>query len=355
MSGFFVGFLFGIPKRNIVKEADYSLSTNLVDISDWLTKIIIGLGLIEMKKIPVALQSIGEYIQKETNGDRSIIVFSVCSIVYFTVFGLYYGYNYMRLFLSSQFKSADDALLKISEKKEELDRKSFTPNLIDVSSTETIKEYNKLVKSTKKESDYTFDDWYYKGLEAYESKEYFKTIVYMNKAIGKDLKEKNSPNAFLFLGLAYENVKLFDKSIEQYDFILNNYPLYDKMYLVHSNKGASLYELKKFEEALREYEKAFALKPDHINSFNLKGATLICLERFDEAIVALDQVINIAPNFHKAWFNRACAYAKKKDKENMLSSLKKAVELDIENKAYATTDKDFAEYWNDDDFKNIVN
>jgi hypothetical protein len=97
MAGFFLGFLFGIPKRNATTDSDYNLSTNLVDISDWLTKIIIGLGLIEIKKIPELLQSIGIYIQQTTGGDDSIRVFSVCCIVYFSIFGLYYGYNYMRL------------------------------------------------------------------------------------------------------------------------------------------------------------------------------------------------------------------------------------------------------------------
>src|SRR5450432_4116492 len=72
ISGFFLGFLFGIPKRNTDKESAYNLSTNLVDISDWLTKIIIGLGLIEIKRIPGYLMSIGEYIQKATQGEESM-------------------------------------------------------------------------------------------------------------------------------------------------------------------------------------------------------------------------------------------------------------------------------------------
>src|ERR1035437_6808795 len=112
ISGFFLGFLFGIPKRNTDKESAYNLSTNLVDISDWLTKIIIGLGLVEIRRIPGYLQSVGEYIQKATHGEDSMKIFSVCCIVYFSIFGLYYGYNYMRLFLSGQFKEADDNLLQ---------------------------------------------------------------------------------------------------------------------------------------------------------------------------------------------------------------------------------------------------
>src|ERR1700722_6098344 len=45
LTGYFPGFLFGIPKYNAAQQNNDSLTpnTNLTDISDWLTKIIIGL------------------------------------------------------------------------------------------------------------------------------------------------------------------------------------------------------------------------------------------------------------------------------------------------------------------------
>ena len=190
ISGFFLGFLFGIPKRNTDKESAYNLSTNLVDISDWLTKIIIGLGLIEIKRIPAYLMSIGEYIQRATHSEDSMKIFAACCIVYFTIFGLYYGYNYMRLFLSGQFKEADDNLLqrqiKLTETGEVLNNQNLAPDNIDESAKEKLKEYNQLLKSTKTEENYTFDDWYYKGVAAYDNKEYNKTIAYMKNALEKD-------------------------------------------------------------------------------------------------------------------------------------------------------------------------
>jgi len=70
--GGLLGFLFGIPKSIEIqsgkiesitslddsKQDFYQENTNLEDISDWLTKIIIGVGLVELTTIP---QYINQY------------------------------------------------------------------------------------------------------------------------------------------------------------------------------------------------------------------------------------------------------------------------------------------------------
>lgn len=67
------GFLFGVPKilnpeishidiekkRKIISQND-----NLVQISDWLTKIIVGVGLTQLNNIPGYLDNLGNYFAK---------------------------------------------------------------------------------------------------------------------------------------------------------------------------------------------------------------------------------------------------------------------------------------------------
>jgi hypothetical protein len=68
--GVLLGFIFGLPRsltgagvegvHESKKEPDsrrqrFISNTNLEQISDWLTKIIIGVGLVELKEIPGAL------------------------------------------------------------------------------------------------------------------------------------------------------------------------------------------------------------------------------------------------------------------------------------------------------------
>jgi hypothetical protein len=58
-----IGFLFGIPKANPKQkpsDRSYEPNTNLEQVSDWLTKIILGVGLVQFRQIANALESAGQ-------------------------------------------------------------------------------------------------------------------------------------------------------------------------------------------------------------------------------------------------------------------------------------------------------
>ncbi|MCE3227499.1 MAG: hypothetical protein K0S32_2050 [Bacteroidetes bacterium] len=387
--GFFLGFLFGIPKRNSEKETAYNLSTNLVDISDWLTKIIIGLGLIEIRGIGAYLMSIGEYVQKQTNGENSIKVFVICCVSYFFIFGVYYGYNYMRLYLSGQFKVADDNLLKLNEKAEVLDELVSEPTIeINSSMKKNLEEYELLLKNTKEVDEYSFDDWFYKGMAEYGKKDYNKAIDYFGKALEKDKDGNNAPKAHLYIGLAFERLNVFEKGIEKYNYIISNFPNYNFIYGVHSNRAILYHKLENYNKALEDFDKAISLNPNYENAYwgkantlrklrrydealiaieksiekkgdndvtwAIKGSILINLDRLDEALNALSTAIRINSKNESAWYNKACIYSLKNEKENMLVHLVKAIELKEEYKGLAMADEDFRNYWNDDAFKKLI-
>ena len=128
VSGSFVGTLFGMPKRNDAEDSKnaYTLNNSLVEISDWLTKIIVGLGLVNLKQLPAQLMSIGDFVNLSTGSrGQGVNVFVNSIVVYFGVLGIYIGYNYMRLVLSQKYKKADDAMQALREQlntaKNELD------------------------------------------------------------------------------------------------------------------------------------------------------------------------------------------------------------------------------------------
>lgn len=154
MSGFFVGILFGIPKRNNGGNGDYTLNNSLVEIADWLTKIIVGLGLVNIKQIPTMLLGIGKYVQAETNlTGTSISVFTMSIIVFYSVFGLYIGYNYMRLVLSGKYKDADDNLIEqLVQAKQELNKKQnevVEVKQANVALLDKMNEPQKLIEEVK--------------------------------------------------------------------------------------------------------------------------------------------------------------------------------------------------------------
>ncbi len=65
------GFLFGIPKsvsesaasgNKVAAETQLAVNTNLEQISDWLTKIIVGVGLVELKVLPSYVDRLMTYV-----------------------------------------------------------------------------------------------------------------------------------------------------------------------------------------------------------------------------------------------------------------------------------------------------
>jgi predicted O-linked N-acetylglucosamine transferase (SPINDLY family) len=63
-----------------------------------------------------------------------------------------------------------------------------------------------------------------------------------------------------------------------------------------TNKGVSLHELKRYDEAIACYDKALSLQPDYHEALTNKGATLKELERYDEAIACYGKALNLSPN-----------------------------------------------------------
>lgn len=133
MAGGVIGFLFGIPKimqdstkadntdkiqvrDNESGNGDYKLlvNTNLTEISDWLTKIIVGLGLVNLTKLPPYINSIALSLSNGINGKdkASALAFAYGLIICYTILGFLFGYLFTRLVLSQAFADADRASIE---------------------------------------------------------------------------------------------------------------------------------------------------------------------------------------------------------------------------------------------------
>lgn len=127
MTGFLAGFLFGVPKvgaedassrkatgatRSGATSAQGYLqrpNTNLEQISDWLTKIIVGLGLVELKQIPTHLGNAARWIAESLSvsvPSPAAISFAGSLILYFSILGFLAGYLLTLLFLAGAFGRA---------------------------------------------------------------------------------------------------------------------------------------------------------------------------------------------------------------------------------------------------------
>lgn len=84
------------------------INSNLVEVSDWLTKIIVGVGLIELKSLPGSARSMAAFIAPSLAIDTATAMAVVGGIMlFFSVHGFLIGYLLTRIYLSIMIKRAD--------------------------------------------------------------------------------------------------------------------------------------------------------------------------------------------------------------------------------------------------------
>ena len=117
-----MGFLFGVPRSNDPTEIDdpndsaaeekqgteelHRPNNSLEHVTDWLTKIIVGVGLVQIKEIIGLLDSIGTELGPtfaEGIAGKAIVI---AIIVHYVLIGFLQGYLMSYLWLPRAFKVA---------------------------------------------------------------------------------------------------------------------------------------------------------------------------------------------------------------------------------------------------------
>jgi hypothetical protein len=128
LTGGLLGFLFGVPHTRDGERPDaggkdgqkpagqnnppapprYRPNTSLEQVSDWLTKIIVGVSLVQFRAILSKLTGVATYLSKGLGGADGSEAFAATLLVYFAVSGFVFGFLWARLYLPKWFDDADD-------------------------------------------------------------------------------------------------------------------------------------------------------------------------------------------------------------------------------------------------------
>lgn len=112
LSGGFLGFIFGIPSILQDATARVRYNDNLVQISDWLTKIIVGVGLTQLYSLPHFVLKIGEHYQVNFGNDTWGRNVSIAIIGFFFILGFLMIYFWTKTDYSTVMKTMDDEINK---------------------------------------------------------------------------------------------------------------------------------------------------------------------------------------------------------------------------------------------------
>jgi hypothetical protein len=121
--GGLLGLLFGIPRSAREDQAiaatrpearaAYLANTNLEQISDWLTKILVGVGLVQLGSIADGVERLTRFVAAGLGGHPGSDVLALALLTFFTVWGFLVGYMFARTYLPGLFRAADEGALHI--------------------------------------------------------------------------------------------------------------------------------------------------------------------------------------------------------------------------------------------------
>ena len=95
----------------------------------------------------------------------------------------------------------------------------------------------------------------------------------------------------------------------------------------HNSRAAVLNGLERFAEAVASCERAIALKPDYGEAFSNRALALLGLKRLDEALASCEVAIGLRPDLAEAFNNRGNALKDLKRFEEALASYERAIAL----------------------------
>lgn len=119
--GSLFGIVFGVPREatrapgtGTAPAPGLRANTNMDEISDWLTKLLVGAGLVELKSIPSGLAAFAKYVADSlpsySRPATAMESIAASLILYFLVEGFIGGYLITRVFFQIVFQLSDDRL-----------------------------------------------------------------------------------------------------------------------------------------------------------------------------------------------------------------------------------------------------
>ncbi|MEM9542347.1 MAG: tetratricopeptide repeat protein [Cyanobacteria bacterium P01_E01_bin.42] len=136
---------------------------------------------------------------------------------------------------------------------------------------------------------------------------------------------RSKEGGFYHKGRNFAQLKKYDRAIAEYDRAIEVKPDYyeawrDKTYLLH--------HLERYEEALVGYDRLQSLQPDAVSTWQYRGLILIQLQRHEEALEFYDLLLASYPQHQEAWYHKGLILHALRRNEEASQTIPKIVAID---------------------------
>lgn len=162
----------------------------------------------------------------------------------------------------------------------------------------------------------------------------------------------NLIEALSFKACVLWKLKRYEESIPVFDKAIQFDP--NKIEDLYYCKGAALYEIGHYEDALEACNKAIEYNSEFREPKSLKGFLLLKLKQYNKAISSFSEAIEIDKNSAEDLYNRACAFSLINNIDMAANDLCKSVIINPDHRNRAKLETDFDPIRNDDRFVRLM-
>ena len=152
-----------------------------------------------------------------------------------------------------------------------------------------------------------------------EAVRYFERALQINDTL---------PSVFVNKGITFQALKRFNEALLNYNSGICLNPGYPEAFC---NRGNVLQALDRFEEALQSYKLSTRIKPHYAEAFCNQGNALQAVDRFDEALVSYGAAISMNPEYAEFYNNRGTTMHEAMRCAEALADFDRATLLNPEN------------------------
>ncbi len=106
--------------------------------------------------------------------------------------------------------------------------------------------------------------------------------------------------------ISFLQVKVWSNELLLWEYTIKQYP---EQALPYNNVGVAYFDIKRYEQAVKNYNVAISYDPKYASAYNNRGNALAMLGRFKEALPDFTQAVTLKPDYGQGYYNRSLTYA----------------------------------------------
>ena len=95
----------------------------------------------------------------------------------------------------------------------------------------------------------------------------------------------------------------------------------------YNNRGLAFYDLKLYQEAIKDFSQAIRMKPKYAEAFNNRGNVYYELDQYEKARIDFVRSLELKPKYSKAHMNRGLVYFQMQKMDQACDDFRKACDL----------------------------